>query len=312
MVVNRFWAVSSFFNPVGFRQKLPNYRMFRQRLTVPLLTVEFSQTGVFELGTDDADILVQVRDGDVMWQQERLLNLGVTRLPSNCEYVAWLDCDIVFERRDWASAAMDELHRTGLCQLFRTIHHLRPGTQPEAIGRNSAYASHESVGYASATGLKISVAPSTKQVPNPYRRGHAWCARRELIAAHGLYDWNVIGGGDNMILFAATGQAEEFAARGDLTPAHACHYRDWASRFRRDARGIGYIDGDLFHLWHGALEKRRYFARGEILSSADYNPATDIALSPEGCWRWNTHKLEMHRRVREYFEQLDEDGKLSE
>ena len=113
-----------------------------------------------------------------------------------------------------------------------------------------------------------------------------------------------------MILFAATGQAEEYAGRGDLSPAHARHYRDWAARFHRDAQGIGTIEGDLFHLWHGDLEKRRYFARGEILSSAGYDPATDIALSPEGCWRWNSDKPEMHRRVREYFEQLDEDGKL--
>ena len=308
MTMNRFWAVTSYFNPVGYRRKLPNYRLFRQRLTVPLLTVEFSQTGVFELGAGDAEVLLQVRDGDFMWQKERLLNLGVTHLPDHCEYVAWLDCDLIFERSDWASAAMDELNRSSLCQLFGTIHHLRPGVPAEAIGRDAAYASHESAGHASARGVKLSVAPSTERVPNPYRRGHAWCARKELIATHGLYDCSVLGSGDNLILFATTGQAEEFIGRGDLCPAQASHYRDWASRWRRDAQRIGCIEGDLFHLWHGAIEKRRYFARGEILSSAGYDPATDIVLSPEGCWRWNSDKPELHRRVREFFEELDEDA----
>ena len=56
------------------------------------------------------------------------------------------------------------------------------------------------------------------------------------------------------------------------------------------------------------LAKRRYFARGEILRSAGYDPATDVALSSEGCWLWNSPKTEMHQRVRAYFEQRDEDG----
>ena len=47
-----------------------------------------------------------------------------------------------------------------------------------------------------------------------------------------------------------------------------------------------------------------------ILKSAAYDPATDIALSAEGCWRWNSPKPGMHRRVREYFNGLDEDEEL--
>ena len=121
-----------------------------------------------------------------MWQKERLLNLGITRLPGECDYVAWLDCDIVFERRDWAFAALDELNRSSLCQLFGRIHQIQPGTEPEAISRDTSYAMHESVGYASAMDFPISVAASTREVPNPYRRGHAWCARRELITRYGL------------------------------------------------------------------------------------------------------------------------------
>ena len=54
-----------------------------------------------------------------------------------------------------------------------------------------------------------------------------------------------------MIFFAVTGQAEEFIARGNISAAHACHYREWVARFRRNAKRIGYIEGDLFHLWHG-------------------------------------------------------------
>jgi hypothetical protein len=53
------WAITSYFNPAGYRTRLENYRRFRAHLTVPLVTVEASFDGRFELGPADADILVQ-------------------------------------------------------------------------------------------------------------------------------------------------------------------------------------------------------------------------------------------------------------
>ena len=306
--MSRLWAVTSYFNPAAYRRKSQNYRVFRQRLAAPLLTVELSQSALFELGPGDADILVQIRGGDTMWQKERLLNIAISHLPKECEYVAWVDCDSIFEREDWVSAAIRELDRTSLCQLFRTVQHLRKDTPSEAIGREAVSLQHCSIGYASALGLTTSPAAFTDGVPGVFKRGHAWCARREFVAAHGLYDRNVIGGGDKMIAFAATGQVEEVIAQIGATQGHADDYRWWAARFGRDVNRIGYIEGDLFHLWHGDFEHRKYTSRHQILRSFGYNPATDIALDAEGCWRWNSPKLEMHQRVREYFEERDEDG----
>jgi hypothetical protein len=306
--MSRFWAVTAYFNPAGVRRRLPNYRVFRRRLTIPLLAVEFSPGGAFELSSADADILIQVRDGDVMWQKERLMNLGLAQLPPECDSVAWLDGDLVFERADWAAAAMGELDRTAICQPFGVIHHLRPSVGESTFSADVAYESQESAGHAIRRGVRISVARSTKEVPNPYRRGHAWCARRELVAEHGFYDGNILGGGDNMILFAATGQAEEFIGRGNIAPAHAAHYREWASRFHSEAQRVTCVEGGLFHLWHGDMEKRRYYARGEILCAAAYDPGVDIAISSDGCWRWNSTKPELHRQVKEYFEERDEDA----
>ena len=99
------WAITSYFNPVGYRRRIENYRVFRQRLTVPLVTVELSFDGIFQLQRTDADVLVQIHGGDVMWQKERLLNIALQWLPSTCEKIAWLDCDVIFARHDWAELA---------------------------------------------------------------------------------------------------------------------------------------------------------------------------------------------------------------
>ena len=43
------WAITCYFNPVGYRRRLENYRMFRQRLKVPLVAVELSFDEKFQL-----------------------------------------------------------------------------------------------------------------------------------------------------------------------------------------------------------------------------------------------------------------------
>jgi hypothetical protein len=306
MPVSQLWAVTSYFNPAGYRRKLPNYRVFRQRLAVPLLAVELSHGAQFELSPGDADILVQLRGGDVMWQKERLLNVAISRLPDECDYVAWLDCDVAFGRSDWVSAAIRKLDRTTVCQLFRSVHHL--ARDATSIGRETSFLCQDSLAYALASGLVTSVTAVVNGDGGTMKRGHAWCARRELIAAHGLYDRNVLGGGDSLLVHAAAGLAEEVIVRHGMAPAHADDYRRWAARFGRAVSAIGYIDGDIFHLWHGDLRRRHYRMRQRILSSCGYDPATDIALDAEGCWRWCSPKPELHRLVREYFEQRDEDG----
>src|SRR5215813_11905127 len=115
---SNLWAITCYFNPIGYHRRLENYHTFRQHLAVPLVTVELAFSGSFELQRGDADILVQLRGGDVLWQKERLLNLALKSLPDCCDKVAWLDCDVVFESDDWAARASQALDHVELLHLF--------------------------------------------------------------------------------------------------------------------------------------------------------------------------------------------------
>src|SRR2546428_4115978 len=112
------WAVTSYFNPSRYRTRLANYRMFRAHLKVPLVTVEASFDGHFELGPGDAEILVQRRAQAVLWQKERLLNVALDVLPPECTDVAWIDCDVIFTADDWPERARDALRMNSLIHLF--------------------------------------------------------------------------------------------------------------------------------------------------------------------------------------------------
>jgi hypothetical protein len=124
------WAITAYFNPARYQNRRKNYRLFHQRLAVPLAAVELSFDGQFELDPDDAELLIQIDGGDVMWQKERLLNIALESLPRECEFVVWLDCDIVFQRQDWPEQVCRQLERVPLLQPYSLVHHLPRTVSP--------------------------------------------------------------------------------------------------------------------------------------------------------------------------------------
>ena len=128
------WGITCYFNPAGYQNRLINYRLFRSRLNVPLVAVELSFTGEFELRADDAEILLQIAGGDVMWQKERLLNIALSALPRECDIVAWLDCDVIFASPTWADDARHALKDNLLVQLFNERLNLIPGARDDSAG----------------------------------------------------------------------------------------------------------------------------------------------------------------------------------
>jgi len=71
---------------------------------------------------------------------------------------------------------------------------------------------------------------------------------------------------------------------------------------------VGFVEGDLVHLWHGEVEHRRYHERWSEFGRFQFDPFRDIALDPNGVWRWNSDKREMHEYVRAYFASRMEDA----
>jgi hypothetical protein len=132
------WGVTAFFNPQHYRRRKMLYRVFRERSKqqgLRLLTVELAfNDAPFELHRREAEILIQLRCGEnsVMWQKERLLNIGLNHLPPECTSLVWLDCDVVFgcriERTPLTSATL-RIKRSKGCRV--------PGTATHTPARSS-------------------------------------------------------------------------------------------------------------------------------------------------------------------------------
>lgn len=299
------WAVTTYFNPFREPRRLPVFREFRRRLGVPLIAVELSFDDAPELSGNDAEILIQIRGGDRLWQKERLLNLGLGALPPQAKAVAWLDCDVVFLRQDWPQAVLHELQRYAVVQPFSRLHYLASTDTPDHIGdvRLRRAEAFEAIARRFANER---VPQEAYRVPGSslrlrYAPGMAWAARRDIIAPHGLYDAGVLGGGDKLMFSAASGRHEELATAIQMSAAEWRYYRSWASEFSKLVRAqISYVDGDVLHLWHGDLDSRGYAGRYVGFERFEFDPVHDLALTAQGAWRWNSDKPELHAFVRKH------------
>lgn len=301
------WAITCYFNPIQYRRRLANYRAFRRHLHVPLVTVELAFGADYDLSSGDADILLQLRGRDVLWQKERLLNLALQEIPAECSKVVWLDCDLIFEREDWHEGLDRLLDEFALVQPFSMVHDVPANVGLEDLARSpsSAY----SFAFIRTSGKKLEPPEKPTRRSQKGALGCAWAARCEVLHQHGFYDRTVLGGGDGLMTHAAVGQMEATLQYEHMNPGQVEHYLNWAEPFFQTIAGkVGSLEGRLFHLWHGDLNNRKYKDRHRDFHRFHFDPREDIALEDNGCWRWNTAKPDMHRFVKNYFISRREDG----
>jgi hypothetical protein len=306
------WAITSYYNPIGYHRRSVNYRRFRQSLETPLLTVELSFQDRFELGEDEADRMIQLQGGDVMWQKERLLNLALEALPDRCQFVAWLDCDLIFPKRGWADRAMGLLREFQMIQPFRRVKYLdrnwRVGEIPAEHVERKRLSLASGVTAERPADICMEQSSATARM-SPYANGIAWVGRRSLLSQHGFYDARILGGGDRALACAAYGCFEAMISRHELNARQSQHYLEWAKPFHQSVRGnVSHLNETVYHLWHGDVANRELGSRQTVLRDCEFDPFVDIARAEIGCWRWNTGKPNLHRRVGDYFDARKEDG----
>jgi hypothetical protein len=297
------WGVTSFFNPCRYRARYRNFLAFRAQLGVPLVAVELSFDGEFELRPGDADVVVRVADGDVLWQKERLLNLAVRAAPEHCSAVVALDCDVVFDNPHWPRETESLLRRHPVVQPFTRACQLPAGvTRPDAAAWDEgnglygvAFAKRRELDYSDGTSWPV--------------YGGGWAFRRPLLERHGLYEACVVGGGDQALGCALFGDYPEAIGPSHMNAEQEAHYLRWAEPLYREVRGdVGFVEGRLGTLWHGEAKERKYISRHQGLAPFAFAPDRDLRPGTDGAWRWASDKPAMHHYVREYFASRNEDG----
>ena len=280
-------AITSYFNPFQGGLRKQNYETFRKHLGVELLTVEWSPAAEFDLSEQDADYLVRVSGGDLLWQKERLLNIGLARAKElGASRVAFLDCDIVFSDSEWSRRVNTALNTHAIVQCFTHVNYLPPldhsGMSREALTRHKPDFSRPSLAHEL---LKFGrFLPEQWDPKNPNIHVGSLAGNPGLAVAISLdeqpkwrlYDGNIVGGGDGVLMAAATNHLDDFFSVRSLTRAHQDSIRAWKAENFPDGLPLGCASNQIFHLWHGEIAKRKYLERHAILLNHGYDPDSDL------------------------------------
>lgn len=290
-------AICCYYNPIGYRNRYRNYCEFRENLKVPIKVIEC----VFEdqEPETDAEIVIRATRKNLIWQKERLLNILIDTLPPECDKIAWLDADIILENPDWFAEADSKLDEHEVVQLYSFVESWNED-------RSGIMDSSWSAGYVYATEKVRSGAP-----------GMAWAARRDLIK-DGLYDRAVIGNGDRLMFNRWVDERIDNIKARELKDLGLCEW-GWqflplvwhqdANRWGRPAKSIGYVDGNVKHMWHGQREYRRYAQRGwQIERFYQFDPQKHLQLDDNKLWKSDHEGILWYMKA--YLEGRREDGEV--
>lgn len=305
---NRLWAITTYYNYFGTPYRTSNYWNFRNNLQIPLILVEYSLNKQYLLGPEAADIYVPVSGKSLIWQKERLLNHALLYLPEEAEFIAWIDCDLIFPHDQWVDECLEKLSTYRMVQLFNRVTHLPKDSDsytnhsPERPFFEKGLAATIKAGADIDDAIYVSPKRSCGNIVN----GMAWAADLRLLQATGFYDACIVGGGDTAMAAAAFGKFEAAINGHSMNSFQREFYLAWANNFWKQVRGsVTALDQDIYHLWHGSMGSRRSKERHQRLSGTGFDPYSDIEVDGNGAWTFKNKNGNLRAFLREYFRTRD-------
>jgi hypothetical protein len=240
---------------------------------------------------------IQLRTESELWFKENGGNVGLSWLPNDFEYVAFVDADFLFTRADWATETLHMLQHYDAVQMYSNLTYLTSDFQPHNQMKGFAYLHCQGEAVPKEYGHRGAV-------------GGAWAFRRSALEKlGGLLDVCILGSGDWHMAFALAGRDDVHPEmKFDAIPQYVKAIQDWRER-ARDLRGnIGYVDSHAIHHWHGPLKNRGYSTRWRILTENHFDPYLDLARDWQGLLSLTKHKPKLRDDIRRYFRQRNEDS----
>lgn len=300
--IDKFWVVTVVSNPARYRSRYELFQRFRESIKekgVNLLVVEVAfGDRPFEVTTADNPHDVQLRTWDELWHKENMINIGISRLPHDWEYVAWIDADIEFMRHDWVEETIHQLQHHYVVQMFQNAVDLGPTGEVIKV--------HDGFMWSYKNRKPL---PDPKKNYPHWHPGYAWAARREAIDhLGGLLDIPILGAADHHMAWALIGNVLKFTPK-KISDGYKRHLQVWEDRaITHLHKDVGFVPGSIYHHWHGKKKDRRYVERWQILVSHGYDPDYDVKRDWQGLLAFSEQGERMRADIREYFWIRNEDS----
>ena len=270
------------FNPAKTKRMIMNYLYVVNEMRsqgIPVFTLELC------FGNAEPEILdsIVVRGNSYMFHKERLCRILEEEIPKSYRKIAFLDADILFERGDWYSETSKLLNTHDVVQPFEDCTWL-------------------DLTYTNSILKRKTVLHMPGQVWDwKFHPGFAWAFRRDWYRKVGFYDYAVTGSGDTLSSAAWLGKV--FPANFPSLPESL---QPSDSEFRRKPRPrITYLKGNIFHLYHGSRENRKYVERHSMLNTR-YDIRKLTRINRDGVFEWMEPHL-WNSKMLDYFVKRNDD-----
>jgi hypothetical protein len=295
-------VITAFSRPVRWESRLRLYRDFERHMLesgVQLTVVECAYGELpHELAGTPGVNHVGVHAHTAIWVKENLINIGISRLPRDWRYVAWIDADIVFRRKDWPVATLHALQHHDVVQPWSDCYDLGPNGEHMKAHKSFCY--------------QWAHAPHGVGKSGPYtfaHPGYAWAATRHALESlGGLFDDAILGSGDHHMALALVGKGRS-SCPAEIHPNYLSRVLRWQERANHHIAGnLGYVSGTIEHQWHGSKENRQYVSRWDILARHQYDPERDVKRNTSGVLELLGNKPQLRRDIGAYMRSRNEDA----
>jgi len=247
-----FFNAGKFIKPVMNQLYVAN---ILKKSNIPHYTMELVYDGEEPFFSEN-ETTFHVRANSYMFHKENLLNLLVSKLPEKYTKIVCLDGDVLFENEDWINDTIDKLDGYDVVVPFHDAYRIDPY--------------YDTLFECAKTLLDLTYAVKT----TTFSAGYAIAFNRRFFDQIGLYEYAIIGGGDKMTLIDFIRLPLQIQSFGSTKKD------DYIKKIKALNLKFGYLEGILYHLYHGSLNNRQYFERHFIIK--DLHLDTDVVKNKDG------------------------------
>lgn len=253
-----------------------------------------------------------VRTNAELWHKENLINIGIqhlTKIRPKWKYVAWIDADIIFQRRDIILETAQQLQHYDIVQMFSHVVDMGPMYQPINSYNGFMYSWFQN-------DFQPPIGPGNggyySYEKGFWHPGYAWAATRSAMERISLFDKAILGAGDHHMALCLIGKGAK-SLPGNISKGYRNAVMAWQDIAQHEIKkNIGYVPGLITHNWHGNKKNRKYVERWKIITDCNFDPTKDLIRDNQGMYRLNMsygeRSIRLRDKIRQYFRQRNEDS----
>ena len=272
-----------YFNCVKSKRLLMNYLYTVEKFKIagiPVFTIE-----IYKDSPEIKDA-IHIKTDFILFQKERLCHILEKHIPDTFTKLLFIDSDLVFDNLNWYNELSKKLDDNNIVQPFST-----------GLWLDITYKKIVKQRIPIAFYIKIGKLYNEGELGG-YHPGFAWAFQRPWFNKVGFFQKAVLGDGDTLSSTAWLNY--DFEVR-DIYKKSIQEFRDSI----KEPPTMCYLEGNIYHLWHGDGKKRHYKERRNIFNSVkDINDI--IKMDKNGLYAITDESLKP--KIRKYFTNRDDDG----